>query len=232
MSGSPRAAIVLVAALVLLPWQHAAAQNLVTNPHFDTSVAGWGPVAPPPTWDGTLDADGNPSSGSARTQNSGGVLLTCFPLLSQCVTGLVPGQTYEFGGKVFIPPGQLGPGFVPVAGSGQVQAVISTLPACGSPAFGGPSGPATTTTGMWFESTAFITIPPGVDSVQLQGVTCHTLGNGTLVANFDDMFFQPAPVAVVPTLDGGGLAVFAVLLAAAALLVRRRLRSRRLRFGG
>jgi hypothetical protein len=226
MNGSPRAAIILVAALFLLPWQRAAAQNLVTNPGFDTSVAGWGPAAPPPTWDGTRDADGNPSSGSAQTQNFGGVLLTCFPLLTQCVTGLVPGQTYEFGGKVFIPPGQIDPMLGPVQGSGQVEVVVSTLPNCGSPAFGGPAGPATTTTGTWFESSGFFTVPPGVDSVQLQGVTCHTLGNGTLLVNFDDMFLQPAPVGVVPTLDSRGLAVFGALLAAMALLRRRRLRSR------
>ncbi len=221
------AAAALLLVLLLLPRLQAAAQNLAVNPHFDTSVAGWAPTSGPLTWDGTRDADGNPSSGSAQAGSGGGLILDCFQIVTQCITAVTPGQVYQFGGKLFIPPGQLAPGNVPVLGGAYVSVAWSADLSCSlTPILSTSTGPSFTATSAWFSSAGFTSPPPGALSAQLQGSACHTLGNGTLLVNFDDMFFQPAAVAVVPALDGRGLAAFALLLAAAGLLRRGRRRLR------
>ena len=227
MSPASRFASVLLPSLLLLAQSRAAAQNLVTNPGFDTGLAGWGPTDPfSLTWDGTRDADGNPSSGSAQTHHGGGVLLTCFELLTQCINDITPGQAYEFGGKIFIPP----QGPMPIPSQASVSVRWSLFPNCAFDSLTNPGifvqGPLVSTmqSGAWIDSSGFTSPPPGYVSAQLQGVVCHTLAEGILLINYDDMIFRPASIAVIPTLGGPGLAAFAVLLATVAVLRRRRLR--------
>jgi len=185
--------------------QNARAQNLVVNPGFDHTVAGWS--SPSPTelsWDGTRDAGGNPQSGSAQTQNFGGVQITCKTELLQCISVLDPAPTYGFGGEIFIPPGQLGPNNQPVPGSAYVQIHWFTLPACAydalNPPVGPISGPFVTATGAWIENSGVSNQPPGALSALLEGVSCVSLGAGPLLVNFDDMFFQ----STTPMLAPGG----------------------------
>src|SRR5262245_61821835 len=109
-------AFVMCAALLALA-DLSVAQNALTNPNFDSDVSGW-------TSDGaeatithsTNDYQGSGTSGSAEITNasaSGGNGLGMF----QCLTGVVVGNSYDFGGRVFIPSGQLttGPSYVKLA---------------------------------------------------------------------------------------------------------------------
>src|SRR5260370_6904765 len=88
---------------VLLAFQAAplAAQNLLVNPHFDTGLNGW-LITSQTSWDPTLDADGNPRSGSANgffdspTPNGADTLVT------QSVPPTVA-ATYPAGAQILIP---------------------------------------------------------------------------------------------------------------------------------
>ncbi|MFI5179884.1 MAG: hypothetical protein ACHQPI_00655 [Thermoanaerobaculia bacterium] len=82
------------------------AANLLQNPNFSGSLASW--VAPYATYDSTRSAtaDGTGSAlggftlpSNAAYGNANGV--------EQCVNGIVPGTSYDFGGKVLIPGGQV-----------------------------------------------------------------------------------------------------------------------------
>jgi hypothetical protein len=101
--------LVLLAAAVsgaTLGASAARGQNMLVNPDFDRDTSGWqnpNPYLPPPVFDPTLDVDGSPGSGSAQLRAAPG----SGPAICQCVNGALPsGVGYDFGGWVFIPPGQ------------------------------------------------------------------------------------------------------------------------------
>jgi hypothetical protein len=216
----PAAAIGVAGLLLVMAAGATQAQNLVTNPGFDTGVAGWGPAVAI-AWDGTRDADGNPHSGSAQVTDVGGFILTCFPIIRQCIPGtFTAGDTYSFGGKLFV---RLGQPIVQPPTGGWVEVGWFADPTCSTPPVGGGIGPTVNATGAWASSTGVSTVPPGgAAAAELRGATCDgDLGSAFLI-NFDDMFLTPAPVAVVPTLDGRWLAAFAVLLTALACMRLRR----------
>lgn len=80
----------------------AIAQNLVTNPAFDTELAGWDSLAGSGQWD-PLDAGGSVSSGSALITGAGpGTTLS--QVLAQCIQ-VVSGWHYDFGSRAFVPSG-------------------------------------------------------------------------------------------------------------------------------
>ena len=78
----------------------APAQELIRNPRFDTDLSGWARSFPvfrdwdQPSWTAADDADGNPRSGSARTDWFCTLNPACFDsTIRQCVP-VRPGGTY------------------------------------------------------------------------------------------------------------------------------------------
>ena len=81
------------------------AQNLFTNPSFDTDINGWDSNGFTVfSWD-AHDRDESPTSGSARVGSlhpQGGFVVG----IQQCVA-VVAGEPYTFGGSILIPTGQV-----------------------------------------------------------------------------------------------------------------------------
>jgi hypothetical protein len=167
----------------------ASAQNLLANPHFDTALSGWQTQlfqqpALTTTWDGTRDADGSPSSGSAKVVYTYGAPTALVPFMSQCVA-TTSGIPYQLSGKVFIPGGQTG------SGGGLVGVVFYPTPDCsGAPPPIGFSGtPPVTTLNAWTETAATFGSYGGSALVTAY---LDAQGSGTLSANFDDLVLRPA----------------------------------------
>ena len=73
----------------------ASAQNLFSNPGFDTDLSGWTTANGDVSWQ-PLDVNGSPDSGSARILFDGSP--SGEPLLFQCIPVIAP-ETYSFGAK-------------------------------------------------------------------------------------------------------------------------------------
>src|SRR5436190_6726026 len=86
-----------------------SAQNLITNPHFDTGLDGWEQFLNHASWDGTKDADGSATSGSVHAfvddPSVNGITIP----LGQCVP-LTPGVTYHLRAQILVPTGQVAAG--------------------------------------------------------------------------------------------------------------------------
>ena len=164
----------------------AAAQNLLINPHFDTGLTGW-QVLGPGSWDGTLDADGSPSSGSAKgvITQLGGV----DAIVTQCVP-LDIGTTYHFGGKIFIPGGN--------TASGGALFILIPFPQADCQ---GPPPPAggflqtgtVTTVGVWTESEITFANTFALSGQIWAAIAPQT--TGSFQANFDDMVLAPGALS-------------------------------------
>ncbi|HEX4960775.1 MAG TPA: hypothetical protein VF173_08045 [Thermoanaerobaculia bacterium] len=162
----------------------ASAQNLLVNPNFDTGLGGWqvGGV-PMVSWDGTRDADGSPTSGSARAVWQQPVVTGIYPVVSQCVE-ITPGTSYLFGGKVFLPPGQT------TSGSGFFVALQFGTSGCSGPP---PPGsfvqtPPVLIPGSWTETTT--TIAAFGHSILVSAYLSPNAG-GTFQASYDDLILAP-----------------------------------------
>ncbi len=200
----------------------ALAANLLQNPHFAGDLSGWN--AGISTYDGTLDATGVVGSGSAKhvfVNNFNGGAGTV--ALSQCLTGFVPGQSYIFGGKVYMPSGQA------IEGTGSIVVSWFTGTDCTtgliSSANVGTSFGATTDVWTPLVHSA-VTIPANARSVWFSGQN-GAASAGSHQTNFDDMYFSDAAVAAtpVPTLNDWGMIFF--MLAAGFYSVRILRRSRK-----
>jgi len=199
----------------LVPVRALFAQNLLSNPNFDTGLTGWVPNADL-SWDSTLDVNNSPSSGSAKTSNN---TQGCSGLLpyQACIGPITPGALYTFGGSVFSPVGQ---GFT---NSAFVEVTWYTGAACGtkiSPAQDSPAIFSKGTEGTWNQTAATVAAPLGAGSATLFGWTCDFTGGfpGTEQVNFDNMFFQETSIAAVPAVGAGGLLALGLLLAVAGLI--------------
>jgi hypothetical protein len=164
----------------------ALAQNLLVNPNFDTSLDGWQTnTVPAESWDGTRDADGSPTSGSAKAVWTGPVVTGIYPTVSQCVE-VTPGTPYLFGGKAFIPSGQA------TAGSAFFIAIPFGSPGCAGPP--PPSAfvqtPIVTAVDSWTTSTS--TIVPFGPSILVSGYLVPNAG-GSFQASYDDLLVEPSP---------------------------------------
>jgi hypothetical protein len=198
------------AALTLLLFSHTAsssAQNLLVNPGFAAGLDGWQVVGVSMTvsWDGAHDADGSPSSGSAKAVWQASSVTGIYPAISQCV-GVTAGASYIFGGKVFIPSGL-------VPGSAYFVAIPYPTPDCSGPP--PPSAfvatPPVTTRNSWVETAA--TVHPFGPSVLIAAVLAPDAG-GTFQVSFDDLLLQPGSTecnldSTTLCLDGGRFKVTA-----------------------
>ena len=176
-----------LSALLFLVGQAAAlsAQNLLTNPNLDTGLSGW-TVGDGTSWDGTKDADGSPSSGSAKASvNFDRVGLTP-TIVTQCIPVTEPGTRYVLGGKAFLPSGQ--------AGGGDVEFSVGFFldPSCSGAAIPGPGvglTPPVTTTDRWTEAATSVT---AFGRSALFAAFFRASSPGSFQGSVDDLFFSPA----------------------------------------
>jgi hypothetical protein len=179
-----RFAVPIALALLLAgPAASAAAPNLLANPGFDTGLDGWQTIGGSNvSWDGTKDAGGSPSSGSAKIDWQSPAVTGLQGVVSQCVE-VTTGTTYQFGGKIFIPSGQA------TAGSAFFIALFYPTHGCSGPpppaAF--VQSPPILTTGAWTESIG--TVTAFGPSVLVSAYLAPSTG-GRLQANFDDALLQ------------------------------------------
>jgi hypothetical protein len=195
----------------------AFAGNLATNPSFNGNLSGW--IADPSTtYDASLDATGTPGSGSAKSifnASGNSTLLAIY----QCLPGvIIPGQTYTFGGKVFIPSAQL------ITGGGLVTISWFSGADCTS-GFISASQLLTTSTGSWIAlDSASLIAPPGATTVWLTGQN-RADSAGSHQVNYDDMYVD-GPSAMqttsAPTMTEWGMIILVILLGIGSIYYLRR----------
>jgi hypothetical protein len=152
-----------------------SAQNLLANPDFDTSLTGWQAI-PAGYWDAAMDADGSPTSGSARV-STGTVSAGVYPILSQCVP-LTLGTTYSAGGKIYNDGSVGSDAFFTIT--------FYRAAGCTGPALAPTTTPAVATANAWTSSgTTFTNTFAG--SAQFSASVYMPSGDG-FVGNFDDTY--------------------------------------------
>lgn len=177
----------LLAALLVGPG--AWSENVVFNPDFDTDVSGWTVEAEVSIAWSTVDANLDPSSGSAEVTNSSAGANDGRGM-SQCVDiAVVEGAAYDFGGKVLIPDAQAR------TGSAQIGVRWLADPGCSGSTVGSQPRRETGTLGAWVELSATEQIAPaGAASVLFLAFPSKIEAGGSLVAHFDDLYFRNTPL--------------------------------------
>jgi hypothetical protein len=195
--------------------------NLVINPDFSGSLAGW--TSNFATFDATrtATADGTGSALGSFTLPTGAAFGNANGL-TQCVTGIVPGKPYFFGGKVFLPSGQGG------TGGGSIALQWYSSSACGGFITNATTDIAITptdATDVWHALQAVSTAPAGAAGALVIGEIQNNAGEGNSFAvNFDEIFLQtqsPTQPAIVPATGMPGRAALVALLAASGILLLR-----------
>lgn len=176
----------VLAAAFLLAAAPINAENLVRNGTFNSNVDEWPPEDSSAlvTWS-PLDANASPSSGSVLVAN-----VSAGPSngagIHQCVSGsgIVPGATYTYGGKVRIPAGQ-----------GRTGLVMFGLRWYTSPDCSGTPGDQprvdTRTLDTWVSLQDVSVAPAGARSVEVLAFPSKVEAGGELRAHFDDIVFLP-----------------------------------------
>lgn len=195
----------------LLAATPAAAQNLLTNPGFDGNANGW--QIGSNIYDSTQDAGGNPSSGSVAVSATLGAF-SVTNAVNQCVSGIVAGTLYDFGGSLRISQQDVGT-------TAHVEVAWASDTNCTAFGFPGAFGSNVTTSGSWLASTGNGVAPAGAQSAWISVVPNGGPSGGTINLNADDLFFQADQP--VPTLGSASLGVLTAALALAGVwAVRRR----------
>jgi hypothetical protein len=180
--GISKSSVGILTAFLLGPGS-AQAQNLIQNPRFSTSLAGWTPdplSSDPPAWN-VLDAYAEAASGSARllVQPSG---VYRFAILRQCVS-VSPSVAYDFGGSVFR-----------AAGSAPVQLFLSFHSDPGCPGSFGADVNVTIaeSRGGWEVFGTTVTMPVGVVSVSVSLFAANFTANQLNDAFLDNVYLRAA----------------------------------------
>lgn len=166
--------------LLAVPCFAVHAQNLVSNPDFDTDIKGWtaqGSAAF--NWDGS---DGSPSAGSAHFSGSGSAGITG-TATSDCFAIPMPAPaTVDLRANVkFAASGNAGPSFYALAFTdGNCTAGGSMIGV--SNAFGPPDGNG------WRQGQASALLPIGTNGVEMQ-LFGQADGSGNLDMHFDHVQF-------------------------------------------
>lgn len=195
----------------------ALAQNLTVNPHFDggTAVPWTGTFG----FDPTVDDTGTPGSGSGKvniTSSDGLNELVGGP--SQCFT-LLPGAVYSASENVFTSSAN------PAPDTALLAVGWYTDPSCTFADFISNNHAQTSTQGSWVSLSLSGLVPPaGAQSLLVAG-ELEWPGNGTHVANFDDILLSQ--VGGVPAVPPGALLALAAILLMMAAFARLRPRHAR-----
>jgi hypothetical protein len=147
-----------VAGVLFLAPAPLLAQNLVTNPNFNTDLSTW--QVSGGTFDATVDANASPSSGSVHiVQTVPGSNNASSTGVIQCIDGVVGGSTYNFGSKILLAS-------APAGGSVVTGLIFASGPGCGPPTQQVFS--AAVTPGAGFQAAnGTIVAPAGSQSVQI-----------------------------------------------------------------
>ena len=135
-----------------------------------------------------VDATGEPGSGSARITNYAPVNFAGDDAF-QCIAGVVPGERYSFGGKIYIVTNDARTGY------GSIHVGFHGTSNCSTASLAGDSSPLVSTATMGSFRTVRgpdVVAPPGALAVR---VTLHTLKNEAdfvLQFHFDDVFLCAA----------------------------------------
>ncbi len=170
-----------------------SAQNLVTNPDFNTDVSGWAPGGIVTLTHSPLDAFGSPTSGSGWLLNPSPTPYNAGAL--QCIdTPLTGGASYDIGAWIRVPSGQTG------TGTAGLFAWFHSGAACGGSQIGtleiSPYLPPPTDS--WTLSTATGAAPAGTLSVTVYlNVLKTSTDSGSFGAYFDGVRFGPNPTTPV-----------------------------------
>ncbi|MCB1044959.1 MAG: hypothetical protein KDC35_18605 [Acidobacteria bacterium] len=182
--------------LVLYSVMPILAQNSIINGDFDTNVLSWSFTTPGTfTHNASLDADGDPMSGSGELANTSPVAFgTSFA--AQCVNGIVAGNSYDFGARIRFDTSNT------QTASGRANVVVSFFdgPNCSGMNLGGTttSNIVSTTTDTWIQAEILGFIAPAMAvSAQVSLFTVKTEDTGTMTVNFDNAVFGPAGILPV-----------------------------------
>lgn len=221
-------AALLCGAVLLAAAAPASAQNLLTNPDFDTDLTGWQDLSAAATHDNTVGAASGPGSALWSETIVGDSEGADLIVVSQCVSGVIPGATYQFGGTIAIND-------APAGGSALLAAQFFADGACSGLALEGVLAAPVTDVGPFESTSGTIVAPPAAGSVivgVLSGVGAAGPGPlppsqpdalpGDYSLHVDDMFLMvqgAVPTAGWPWIAGLALIL---ILAAGTSLARRR----------
>jgi hypothetical protein len=160
----------------------ASAQNLLTNPGFNTDVSGWTPIAADITaiWN-SEDASGSPSSGSASITETTASAGSADGVASPCIP-VTAGGTYSFGARFKIPASQ----------TSEPKAATAVTWYSGAGCSGSQnttSAPFQTTVGSWFTSSLSNVIAPAGAAGALFSLYAGAGLAGTANVLADDAYF-------------------------------------------
>jgi len=175
----------LAPAVALLLAAPAAAQSLIANPNFDFGLSGW-EAGPGTTWNGSRDAGGSPSSGSAQGNVDFASPFEVDAIVSQCIPMTEPGAQLLLGGKVFIPGGQEG------AGGVDLSLDFFASPSCaGSPIpFNTVRTPLVTATDHWTNTAVSV---PALGQSAMLWAFARASSLGRFSASVDSLSLQSEP---------------------------------------
>jgi hypothetical protein len=97
-----RSSVLVLAALAV--GGSVFAQNLITNPNFDTDISSW--LYTGTSAFSTQDAEGSPASGSVAITNNYPSAFVGQAIYSSPCVAVTPGDHYSYGGKFLLPTGQ------------------------------------------------------------------------------------------------------------------------------
>jgi hypothetical protein len=190
--------------LGLVPATHAT--NLLVNPEFDSDTAAWTPHNNVGLSWSPIDVVGHPASGSAEVSNaSPGPFMGRG--IEQCAPGpVVAGRSYDYGGWVFAPSGQV------VNGEFMVGLRWYDGPGCSGSAVGNQPRASTSQLGTWVElQEDGVIAPPGAQSLLFLAFPSKDDSGGALVAYFDELFVRETPL-FADGFEGGGFDAWSGLL--------------------
>ena len=189
----PIAVVALALGTYAMPLQ--AATNLLANPGFDSSLAGWNNLYGGPASWSSVDANANPASGSALITNNanpsnGGSQM----VLSQCIVA-AKSTTYDFGGQIRVASGQ------PADTRGYVYVAAFSSGNCeGNAETSQWTAPATTTAFATYSKS--ITTTGTTSSLYLElGVYKPNGVTASASAYFDNMYLQVGALVVGRPID-------------------------------
>lgn len=172
----------------------AAAQNILANPGFATSLAGWKVESGVSAGWSQLDIAGSAASGSALVTNSSS-LAGFSGGLSQCVP-VAPGATYAFRVRYRVPSGQ--------AGTARVQGALDYFSdaSCGESAaggFGNGTGAITSGFDAWSDfAIGAGVVPAGVASALVGFRLVKVAAGGIVQATFDEPSLARVATLTIP----------------------------------
>ena len=185
--------LIVATAVAILAAAPARAQYQVLDGGFTSHVHGW------IMWDTVVawsadDANDSPFSGSAHLVNTWPTMANAMGI-DQCLAGpsIVPGASYDFGGRIYFPEGQA------TAGWAALGLRWYPEPHCGGDPLEQPRANLNTPgSGFVLVQSTGNVAPAGATSVEFTFYTTKSEDIGVVEAYFDDLFFGPAGTTFTP----------------------------------